>query len=113
MHKGDTEDNNNNNNNHHHFMWVEIWDINKPISGGICLVQTSLQFRYLSSERTPGSCCVIVMHGETYSLIFCEPKIWSSEGLPGVVSSFSTPVLIYTMDTAQKKFFYCDAKSKI
>jgi hypothetical protein len=29
------------------------------------------------------------------------------------VSSFSTPVLIYTMDTAQKKFFYCDAKSKI
>jgi hypothetical protein len=90
LHKGDTEYNDNNNNN---FMWVEIWDINKPISGGICLVQTSLQFRYLSSERTPGSCYVRVMYSETYSLIFCELKNWSSEGLPGVASSPSTSLL--------------------
>ena len=91
LHKGDTEDNNNNNNNN--VMWVEIWDINEPISSGICLVQTSLQFRYLSSERTPGSCYVRVMYSETYSLIFCKPKNWSSEDLPDVVSSPSTSVL--------------------
>ena len=74
-------------------MWVEIRDINKPISGGICLVQTSLQFRYISSERTRGSCYVRLMHSATYSLIFCAPKNWSNEGLPGVVSSPSTSVL--------------------
>jgi hypothetical protein len=91
LHKGNN--NNNNNNNNLNFMLVEIWDINKPISGGICLVQTSLQFRYLSSKRTPVSCYVRVKYSETYSLIFCEPKNWSSEGLPGVVSSSSTSML--------------------
>jgi len=33
------------------------------------------------------------MYSETYSLIFCEPKNWSSEGLPGVESSPSTSML--------------------
>jgi hypothetical protein len=33
------------------------------------------------------------MHSATYSLIFYAPKNWSSEGLPGVVSSPSTSVL--------------------